>query len=65
MKKTKKKVTKKSAPKPNLLVEMMNKKKESQESGGKTKSFGKFERKKGRNENNSNVGPSWGPRKGN
>jgi hypothetical protein len=38
---------------------------EQQKTGGAQKTFGKFERGKPRNENNSNVGPSWGGRKGN
>lgn len=56
---------KKAAPKTNPLVELMNRKKEAQKSGAIAGSFGKFQRGKPRNENNSNVGPSWGPRKGN
>jgi hypothetical protein len=57
---------KKATKKPNLLVELTNRKKEAQKSGASTKeSFSKFKRSKSRNENNSNVGPSWGPRKGN
>lgn len=56
---------KKAAKKPNLLVELTNRKMEAQKSGETTKSFGKFKAGKQRNENNSNVGPSWGRRKGN
>jgi hypothetical protein len=55
-----------AAKKPDLLVELTNKKMEAQKSGQLAKkTFGKFQRTKGRNENNSNVGPSWGGRKGN
>ncbi len=54
-----------TAPKPNLLVKLTQNKMESLKSGEATKTFGKFQRNKPRNENNSNVGPSWGGRKGN
>lgn len=55
---------KKTPKKPaNPLVELMKRKTEAQKSA--SESFGKFGRTKPRNENNSNVGPSWGPRKGN
>lgn len=68
-KKTVKKASVKTAPKApkktNLLVELNNRKKEAQKSGETNGSFSKFKRKKKRNENNSNVGPSWGRRKGN
>lgn len=71
--KTPKKVQAKAKPavkpkvkeKPKLLVELINQKMEQQKTGGAQKTFGKFERGKPRNENNSNVGPSWGGRKGN
>jgi hypothetical protein len=56
---------KKTAAKTNPLVELIERKKEALKAGEKGESFGKFHKKKGRNENNSNVGPSWGPRKGN
>lgn len=56
---------KKTATKPNLLVELNNRKVEAQKSGANSASFGKFKPGKQRNENNSNVGPSWGKRKGN
>ncbi len=56
---------KKTAKKTNLLSEANERKKEAQKAGEKNPSFGKFHKKKGRNENNSNVGASWGPRKGN
>lgn len=56
---------KKAAQKPNLLVELTNRKMEAQKSGASSKSFSKFQPNKPRNENNSNVGPSWGRRKGN
>jgi hypothetical protein len=49
---------------PNLLVELNNRKIAAQKSGNGT-AFGKFKPNKQRNENNSNVGPSWGKRKGN
>lgn len=60
-----KKVQTKEKTKPNLLVELVKQKMEQQKAGGAQKTFGKFERGKPRNENNSNVGPSWGGRKGN
>ncbi len=56
---------KKTAAKPNLLIELTNRKIETQKAGGAASEFGKFKRNKSRNENNSNVGPAWGPRKGN
>ncbi len=56
---------KKTAAKPNLLVELTKRKMEAQKTGATNESFGKFQRNKPRNENNSNVGPAWGPRKGN
>lgn len=56
---------KKNTPKTNLLVELMNRKMEAQKTGGATSEFGKFKKTKARNENNSNVTASWGPRKGN
>lgn len=56
---------KKTVPKPNLLVELTKRKMEAQKTGANSGSFGKFQRSKPRNENNSNVGPAWGPRKGN
>lgn len=63
----KKKTTKKKtpAPKANPLVELLKRKTEAQKSAGTSDTFGKFKKGKPRNENNSNVGPSWGPRKGN
>ncbi len=54
-----------AAPKPNLLVKLTQTKMESLKSGEAPKTFSKFQRNKPRNENNSNVGPSWGGRKGN
>jgi hypothetical protein len=73
MKKTAKKTTKKTVKKAkttksnktNLLAELTEKKMAQQKTGGKTSSFNKFKPGKQRNENNSNVGPSWGGRKGN
>ena len=56
---------KKTPAKAKVLVELMNRKKEAQKSGATSESFGQFKFKKSRNENNSNVGPSWGGRKGN
>ncbi|WP_158320363.1 hypothetical protein [Pseudobdellovibrio exovorus] len=56
---------KKKANKPNLLVELTNRKMEAQKAGGNSETFGKFKPSKPRNLNNSNVGPSWGGRKGN
>lgn len=56
---------KKTVTKTNPLVKLIELKKEALKAGEKGESFGKFHKKKGRNENNSNVGPSWGPRKGN
>lgn len=50
---------------PNLLVELNNRKIAAQKSGAPSAFFGKFKPGKQRNENNSNVGPSWGKRKGN
>lgn len=63
----KKKTTKKKTPtkKANPLVELLKRKTEAQKSGDTAGTFGKFQKGKPRNENNSNVGPSWGPRKGN
>lgn len=61
----KKKTTKKAAQKPNLLVELTNKKMQAQKAGEKKEAFGKFKPAKERNKNNSSVGPSWGGRKGN
>ncbi len=51
--------------KASLLVELTNKKMEEQNSGALAESRKKFQGKKSRNENRSNVGPSWGGRKGN
>ncbi len=56
---------KKPTQKPNLLIELTNRKIEAQKAGTPAKSFGKFQPNKSRNENNSAVGPHWGPRKGN
>ena len=64
MKKTAKKTTKTPAKKPSLLVEVMNRKMEAQKSGVTSESQKKFKPQE-RNKNNSNVGPSWGGRKGN
>lgn len=68
---TKTKTTAKAKAKPkaksgkNLMAEVMEKKLAEQKTGGKHTSFDKFKPGKSRNENNSNVGPSWGGRKGN
>lgn len=56
---------KKTSSKPNLLVELTNRKMEAQKAGATSESFRKFQPGKTRNENGSNVGPSWGKRKGN
>jgi hypothetical protein len=56
---------KKPAEKPNLLVQLTQEKMKALKSGETSKNFSKFQRNKPRNENNSNVGPSWGGRKGN
>jgi hypothetical protein len=56
---------KKTAAKPNLLFELAKRKLEAQKTGAISDSFGKFQPSKPRNENSSNVGPSWGRRKGN
>lgn len=56
---------KKSSAKINLLTELTKRKMEAQKLGVTSESFRKFQRSKPRNENNSNVGPSWGGRKGN
>ena len=56
---------KKTAPKPNLLVELTNRKKEAQKSGATTESFGKFQPTKSRYDKKSPVGPARGGRKGN
>jgi hypothetical protein len=56
---------KKEPKKPNLLVELTKRKMEAQNSGATAESLRKFQPSKPRNLNNSNVGPSWGGRKGN
>lgn len=56
---------KKTPEKPKLLVELTLRKMEAQKSKTNTESFSKFQPNKPRNANNSNVGPSWGGRKGN
>lgn len=56
---------KKEPTKPNLLVELTKRKMEAQKSGAIAESLRKFQPNKPRNLNNSNVGPSWGGRKGN
>ncbi|WP_409477267.1 hypothetical protein [Pseudobdellovibrio sp. HCB154] len=50
--------------KTNLLLELTKRKIEANQAGT-SEGFGKFSYKKPRNTNNSNVGPAWGPRKGN
>ncbi|MBC7465768.1 MAG: hypothetical protein H7256_07235 [Bdellovibrio sp.] len=55
----------KTNEKPNVLVELTKRKMEAQKTGANLNSFGKFQPGKPRNLNNSNVGPSWGKRKGN
>lgn len=59
------KKTSNKAQKPNLLVELTKRKMEAQKAGATSEGFAKFQPNKPRNLNNSNVGPSWGPRKGN
>ncbi len=56
--------TKSPATKTNLLLELTKRKIEANQAGT-AEGFGKFSYKKPRNTNNSNVGPAWGPRKGN
>jgi hypothetical protein len=56
---------KKETQKPNLLVELNNRKKEAQKAGVTSESFDKFKPNKPRNQNRLTVGPSWGGRKGN
>jgi hypothetical protein len=56
---------KKTTQKPNLLVELTNRKMEAQKSGAAAESFRKFQPGRPRNVNGSPVGPSWGGRKGN
>ncbi len=56
---------KKTALKTNLLQELNTRKIAAQKSGEAAESFVKFKPHKTRNVNNSAVGPSWGPRKGN
>lgn len=60
-----KKKSVKTAKKPNLLAELTKRKMEAQKAGELVEAFGKFKPNKPRNLNNSNVGPSWGGRKGN
>lgn len=55
----------KTPKKPNLLAELTKRKMEAQKAGAAGEAFGKFKPNKPRNLNNSNVGPSWGGRKGN
>jgi hypothetical protein len=68
MKKTTKKTAKKNvetpAKIPSLLAEATKRKMEAQKSGKTSESLRKFKPTE-RNKNNSNVGPSWGGRKGN
>ncbi len=56
---------KKTTKKPDLLVELMNRKIEQQKTGKKTDSFQKFQPGKSRYSKTSPVGPAWGGRKGN
>ncbi len=55
---------KKTPVKNALLLELTKRKIEANQSVT-SESFGKYSYKKPRNTNNSNVGPAWGPRKGN
>jgi hypothetical protein len=54
-----------TSEKPSLLVELTKRKMEAQNSGATADSLRKFKPQKLRNMNTSNVGPHWGPRKGN
>lgn len=56
---------KQTSEKPNLLVELTKRKMEAQKSGATAEALRKFQPRKPRNLNGSNVGPSWGGRKGN
>ncbi len=56
---------KKTASQSNLMSELITKKIETQKGGKKAESFSQFMPKKPRHLNYSNVGPSWGQRKGN
>lgn len=57
---------KKPVKKTNLLAELTNRKMEALKSGETPGTFSNFRpNKKIRTINTSNVGPSWGPRKGN
>lgn len=56
---------KKNAAKPNLLVELITRKMEAQNSGETAESFEKFKSGKPRNAKKSPVGPARGGRKGN
>ena len=56
---------KKTPARSNLIAEANKRKVEAQKTGSIANSFSQFQPKKQRNENNSNVGPSWGRRKGN
>lgn len=61
----KKNTAKKSpATKNNLLLELTKRKIEANQANT-AEGFGRFSYKTPRNTNNSNVGPAWGPRKGN
>lgn len=55
----------KTSAKSNLLAELTKRKMDAQKTGAGFESFSKFKPRKARNVNTSNVGPSWGPRKGN
>ena len=56
---------KKKSKKPNLLVELTNRKMEAQESGATAESLRKFQPNKSRYDKKSPVGPARGGRKGN
>ncbi len=56
---------KKKSTKPNLLVELNNRKMEAQKSGATAESLKKFKPSKSRYEKKSPVGPARGGRKGN
>ena len=56
---------KKTPLKTNLLAELTKRKMDAQKSGDTLVGFSKFKPNKTRSDNRLNVGPSWGPRKGN
>lgn len=59
-----KKTAEKPAAKISHLLDLKNRKIQANQEAS-SEFFGKYSYKKPRNTNNSNVGPAWGPRKGN